>query len=105
MFRVTVRLCAGMTMWLGLAQAGCGSDTSGTPEQQAEAAVKIQIQTELGNLVEAAMGMQAAAPAPDADGWNDTVDANAVMAMRSQWKAERRAYERIEGAIAVLFPE
>lgn len=105
MRRLTVRLGAGMGLLLGLAQAGCGSDTAGTPEERAQATVKDTITTELNNLVAAAEGIKAAAPAPDADGWNETADASAVNAMKSQWKAARVAYERIEGAIAVLFPE
>ena len=53
----------------------------------------------------ASIALRAAAPAPDADGWNDTADAAAVNAMKTQWAAARSAYEQVEGAIAVLFPD
>ena len=84
---------------------GCGQDTSGSPEAQALATVKQQITTQLGNLVAASVALEAAAPTPDADGWNDQADAAAVTTMRTQWAAARIAYEEVEGAIAVLFPD
>jgi iron uptake system component EfeO len=86
----------------GLLLLGCGAD-QGPPEQRAKAAVKSQITAELGNLSDAATRLRAAAPAPDGDGWNDQADMAAVVAMRAEWKKARTAYERIEGAIAVLF--
>jgi len=94
-----------LSIALAPATIGCGSDRSGSQEQQAQATVKAQITTQLGNLVNASMALRAAAPAPDADGWNDTGDAAAVNAMKTHWAAARRAYEQIEGAIAVLFPD
>jgi iron uptake system component EfeO len=99
------------TLWLALPLAGlmttsgCGSDTSGSQEAQAQATVKTYITTEIGHLITASTNLRAAAPTPDADGWNDQADAAAVAAMRTQWKAARIAYEHVEGAIAVLFPE
>ena len=94
-----------LSIALGAATIGCGSDKSGSQEEQAQATVKAQITTQLGNLVNASTALRAAAPAPDADGWNDTADAAAVNAMKTQWAAARSAYEQIEGAIAVLFPD
>ena len=67
--------------------------------------VKGYVQTNLDELNAASTALCAAAPAPDADGWSDNRDTKAVEAMRSEWKRARAAYERIEGAIAVLFPE
>jgi iron uptake system component EfeO len=90
---------------LAPATIGCGSDKSGSPEEQAQAAVKAQITAQLANLVNASVTLRAAAPAPDAGGWNDQTDAAAVNAMKTQWAAARSAYEQIEGAIAVLFPD
>jgi iron uptake system component EfeO len=84
--------------------AGCGSDDK-TPEQQALVDVKSYITTNLNDLVDAAMKLQTAAPAPDDDGWSATADAAAVTEMKAQWKRARVAYEHVEGAIAVLFPE
>ncbi len=84
----------------------CGSDdgkSAGTPEEQAIGAVKQYITGEVRALHDAAVALQAAAPAPDADGWNIQADAKAVNDMRARWADARAAYEHVEGAIAVLF--
>lgn len=88
---------------LALAAAGCGGDET-VGEAASAAKVKAYIAAELDNLEKASEDLIATAPAADADGWNDTADAAAVDAMRMHWKEARVAYERIEGAIAVLFP-
>jgi iron uptake system component EfeO len=89
--------------------AGCGDNAAvvddAAREQQAVIAVKEHIQTHLDALADAVAALQKAAPAPDADGWNAIDDAAAVEAMRTQWKKARVAYESIEGALAVVFPE
>jgi iron uptake system component EfeO len=90
--------------------AACGGDnevltTDADREEQAVLEVKATIQTSLDELHNAAVALQAAAPAPDNDGWNAESDAAAVSAMREEWKRARRAYEHVEGAIAVLFPD
>ena len=72
---------------------------------QAIAAVKAYVTSELQSLHDAATAIQTAAPDADADGWNYTDDQDAVDAMRSAWSDARISYERIEGAIAVLFPD
>jgi iron uptake system component EfeO len=76
----------------------------GTPKERALAEVKSYIASELSTLSSAVMALQAAAPAADADGWSAGSDAAAVAAMKARWKQARAGYERIEGAIAVLFP-
>ena len=81
----------------------CGADTSGSPEAQAQATVKAELTAELAHWHAAAVAIRAAAPTPDADGWNDTADADEVDTMRTQWALSRVAYEKVEGAIAVLF--
>ena len=83
---------------------GCGGDAK-TPEQQALLDVKAYVATNLNDFVDAAQKLQAAAPAADEDGWNATTDAAALTEMKAQWKRARVAYEHVEGAIAVLFPE
>lgn len=93
----------------GPGDSGPGADTlaadgGADPQGQVTLAVKQIISQELDALVAGATALQAGAPAPDADGWNITTDAAAVMAMRQSWRDTRDAYERIEGAIAVLFP-
>jgi iron uptake system component EfeO len=75
------------------------------PDQLALGDTKTYVKTNLDELVTASTALCDAAPAPDADGWNASADAAAVATMRAQWKKARVAYERVEGSIAVLFPE
>lgn len=85
--------------------AGCPNpDLDGDPAVAAIDAVKAYVDGELVGLHSAAVALQAAAPDADADGWNSTDDAAAVAAMKAEWKNARVSYERVEGAIAVLFP-
>ena len=101
------------TEWIGraglcllAAAVGCGgSRTLEEDKAQALTDTKAYIQGSLDELVAAAVALQAAAPAPQADGWNAARDAAAIAAMKVQWKRARTAYEHIEGAIALLFPE
>lgn len=77
---------------------------SQTPEEHATLAVKAYLQAELDKLADASQRLQAAAPEPDADGWNASDDAAAVEKMRAIWGEARDLYEHSEGAIAELFP-
>lgn len=83
----------------------CGKDAAvpTTPEAAATTAVKTSIAAEIDLLLAGAKALQAAAPTPDADGWNRTSDTAAVTAMENAWRTTRVSYEKIEGAIAVLF--
>jgi iron uptake system component EfeO len=87
-----------------LALVGC-SEPPKTAEERALLDVKSYITTNMSALHAAAQKLQAAAPAADADGWNAQADAAAVAQMKAAWKEARIAYEHIEGAIAVLFPD
>jgi len=80
----------------------CGGGTD--PETQALLDVKRYTESELDALSMAIADLAAAAPEPDADGWSATDDAAAVDEMKAAWRRARASYERIEGAIAVLFP-
>ena len=94
----------GAVLMFGASVLGCGADTSAAAtEAGSQATVKAYLTTELGHWHDAAVALKAAAPTPDADGWNDTADATAVDKMKAQWALARAAYERVEGAIAVLF--
>jgi len=93
----------GIATGLALVVPAC-ADNPVSQDDQAKAAVKSHIAVELGHLADAAVALQAAAPAPDADGWNETNDATAVAAMRAAWKDARTAFEHIEGPIVLLFP-
>ncbi len=90
---------------LALALAACQPADDSSPEDEATLAVKAYVTDELGNLHAAAVALRDAAPAADDDGWNATADADAVAKMRTHWSEARVSYERIEGAIAVLFPD
>ena len=61
--------------------------------------------TDLGNLVAASQALQAAAPTPADRGWDSTLDASALVAMKKAWTDCRTAYEHIEGATAPIFPD
>jgi iron uptake system component EfeO len=84
---------------------GCGSDEEGSPRDKAIADVKAYVSSNLDDLVASTSALCAAAPAADADGWNATADASAISTMKDSWRKARVAYEHVEGAIAVLFPE
>jgi iron uptake system component EfeO len=85
--------------------AGCAENKAETtPEEQATLEVKAYVTSELEALADAAERIRDAAPEPDADGWNPEDDAAAVDAMKQAWAEARAHYERVEGAIAVLFP-
>lgn len=81
------------------------NDKATDPADQATLDVKAYVSQQLGELADAAVDLQGAAPAPDADGWSADADPDAVDAMRAQWKNARYGYETVEGAIAVLFPD
>src|SRR5262245_122135 len=83
--------------------AACGSTP---PKQQALDGTKTFISKNLDALVTATTALQAAAPAGGANGWDASgADAAAIATMKMHWKEARTAYESIEGAIAVLFPD
>lgn len=81
----------------------CGNDNDQADDLEAQAILDVKDYTsaELDALAAAAVAIQSAAPAPDADGW----DRGETAATESAWKDARGAYERVEGAIAVLFPD
>lgn len=72
------------------------------PEQHALEETKGYVSTNLDALVGAAEALCAAAPT---GAWNVSTHGDEVATMRTQWKKARVAYERVEGSIAVLFPE
>src|SRR5262245_9986527 len=88
---------------LGFA-AACSSDPTSDPQQDALVGVKSYVSSELAALSDASLALLAASPEGDADGWSASSDAQAVSAMKVQWGKARDSYERVEGAIAVLFP-
>lgn len=99
--RIMFGLCAAL-----IGSSACG-DEAAKPDHETDAtlAVKDLVTQELDALHQAAVEIGEAAPEPDADGWNADDDAEAVEQMREAWGDARDAYERVEGALAVLFPE
>jgi iron uptake system component EfeO len=92
-----------LCLTLTLAQA-CTNESDANLEDRATLDVKDYIDGELNKLVTAAEAIEAAAPKPDADGWNVDADTAATDDMKAAWADARDAYEHVEGAIAVLFP-
>src|SRR4051812_23715134 len=76
---------------------GCSSPPK-TPEEQALLDVKSYIAGNMDELFAAVQQLQQAAP-PTAWAGQD------LTPMKTAWKRARKAYEHIEGAIAVLFPD
>lgn len=90
----------------GMLTLGCPNNPppEADAEEAARTSVKNYVNDELTKLHAAAVALQAAAPAPDDDGWDAADDAAAIAAMKVEWKNMRTSYESVEGAIAVLFP-
>jgi iron uptake system component EfeO len=86
--------------------AGCGSSSSGGADESSVAkAMQESLKADLMTLHTAAVSLQAAAPTPSGRGWDATMDATAIAAMKTAWIQARTTYERIEGAIAPIFPD
>jgi iron uptake system component EfeO len=90
-----------LVVLLALTALACGAP----PEQQALLDVKTYIQKNLDGLAVSAQALCDAAPTPTGRGWNAQMDKAAIDSMKATWKKARPEYERVEGAIAVLFPE
>jgi len=72
------------------------------PQDVALSETKQYVQTNLDELVVASTELCAAAPTT---AWSATSQPTPVATMRAAWKRVRVSYERVEGSIAVLFPE
>jgi iron uptake system component EfeO len=97
---------------IAVSSLACSSSTGTTPpasgdDQQKQAVttgMHDTLATEIATFLKASQDLQAAAPTTTGRGW-DATDAAAITAMKDDWKAVRKSYERIEGAIAPLFQE
>jgi iron uptake system component EfeO len=89
----------------------CSSDDEGASgsdtryKEQVVDGMHSTLLTDVKALHDAAVALQAAAPAPTGRGWDATLDAADITAMTDAWLDARAAYERTEGALAPLFPE
>ncbi|HLK90349.1 MAG TPA: EfeM/EfeO family lipoprotein [Polyangia bacterium] len=91
-----------------LAASACSSSGAMTDTQYQSAVVsgmRTSFITDLSNLVSYSQMLQAAAPTPADRGWDATLDAGAIAAMKTAWVGCRQAYEHIEGATAPIFPD
>lgn len=94
------------TFWAFLAAlAGCGKTDEDAERARVEHDMKQWLQGQVHEFRLAAEAVQRAAPTPTGRGWSATEDAEALRAMRDAWRRARTAYERVEGALAPLFPE
>jgi iron uptake system component EfeO len=87
----------------------CSSDDAGKTDAEYQTEVvdgmHAALLADVNALHQAAVELQAAAPAPAGRGWDATLDADAIEAMTTAWLKARGAYERTEGALAPLFPD
>jgi iron uptake system component EfeO len=90
---------------VGLAAPGCGSDSPADEKSQVASAMQASMAGDLMTLHQASIDLQAAAPTPAGRGWDATLDAAAITAMKTAWVRARTAYEHVEGATAPIFPE
>jgi iron uptake system component EfeO len=88
---------------------GCASSPAPSEDTEFEATlttnVHDSVHTQIDALIQAATDLQTAAPAPRADGFGPTTDADAIAQMKAAWMRTRTAYERVEGVVAPLFPD
>ena len=87
--------------------ADAGADGPSDAEQRARA-VQVMHDALLADVAALAQGvsdLKDAAPTPTGRGWDKTLDAAAIIAMRAAWIRARTAYEHVEGALAPLFPD
>ena len=92
---------------LALLAVGChyDNDKAADPEAEAVLAVKAYVGDELSGLAAASVDLCGELPTADDDGWTYAADSLAVDAARAEWRRARAAYEHVEGAIAVLYPD
>ena len=97
--------------WAVILIAGIGgcSDPDDTKEPSDESTVTLGMKNYLASHIDAwllaAQELQAGAPLPTGRGWDTTLDADAIVAMKKAWMKARWAYEHIEGAVAPVFPD
>jgi iron uptake system component EfeO len=88
---------------LALSSVACSSDPD--YQKQVVTGMHSALLADVEALHQAAIDLQDAAPSPKGRGWDETMDADAIDAMKKAWLEARGAYERTEGALAPLFPE
>jgi iron uptake system component EfeO len=94
---------------LALSVAACSSSSSDSSDDQFQSSVTSGVhdtlQSDMGDLIQASSNLQADAPLPTGRGWDATLDADAITKMKADWVQARSAYEKMEGAVAPIFPD
>lgn len=85
--------------------AGGPALTDAAYREQAVSAMHDALLADVETMRGAVVDLAAAAPTPPDRGWDAAEDAEAIQAMRADWIRARTAYERVEGALAPLFPD
>ena len=91
-----------------LACSACSQARTGEDERERsniQQGVKKFIGDELRGWLQASRELAEHAPLPADRGWDAALDKDAIQSMKKDWEKARWAYERIEGAIAPMFPE
>jgi iron uptake system component EfeO len=88
---------------------GACSQARASDDNAERASVQRRMKAFIGQDIESWLGasrdLAQAAPVSAGRGWDATLDKNAIAEMKKHWAKARWAYERIEGAIAPMFPE
>lgn len=86
-------------------QTSNAATSASAQRQRVQSEMKTLISAQLDAWHAAASELQRVAPTPSGRGWDLREDAAAITAMKEAWQKGRDAYERVEGAVAPLFPE
>jgi len=103
--RLVTTALAAAVVGASLQLIGCGSDSPADQKQQVASAMQTSMKGDLTDLWQASIDLQAAAPLPAGRGWDPTLDAAAIAAMKAAWVRARAAYEHVEGATAPIFSD
>ncbi len=100
------------TLALLLSIGACSSsnkDSGTSQDAEFEASVTSGVHdtllVDMADLIQASTALQTDAPLPTGRGWDATLDADAITKMKADWALARTAYEKMEGAIAPIFPD
>lgn len=98
------RWVMGIVASLSASTLGCAPSDAARADEVAHA-MRASIAADLTTWHDAAVALMNAAPTPAGRGWDAAEDAQAIAAMRAAWIDARSTYERIEGAVAPIFPD
>jgi iron uptake system component EfeO len=94
-----------LAIFLGVLGPACGKSGDDAERARIEAEMKRFLLASVGDFSRAARDLQKSAPVTPGRGWDSRADARSIQAMKEAWQRGRVAYERVEGALAPIFPE